>query len=253
MYDYLPPHCDAPVAIRAQNQGHQPHQCILGQTRNKKGIYGRRKEQHFRSLGFPGLSFLENERTSLIFLQSGLDLPRVLLLPSHSTYFAVDTRRGTLQSLEAIFRVSIAARKNEMWCRRAWLVAREVDGLSCDVRNYSEGVPLRRLKLSIGSDSQDPECLSSLWLRTMFHEEEEQKQEPSHCTRKHLTETTPLGLCLGITRCMEGDFVYNWSPPGIGESMALGSYATGFESWFYHSLIVLEQIITPPQPEFLNM
>lgn len=52
-----------------------------------------------------------------------------------------------------------------------WLLERWTDA-AVTSGNYSEGVPLKRLKLSIGSDSQDPECLSSLWLRTMFHEEE---------------------------------------------------------------------------------
>ena len=51
MYDSLIPQWDIPTAIRAYNQEYNISG-FLGQARNEKGIYGRKKEWDIVSVGF---------------------------------------------------------------------------------------------------------------------------------------------------------------------------------------------------------
>lgn len=78
--DSLSPQWDTPTTIKAPNEGNSVSRLQVRQEMRKPFIAEERNGM-LRTWGFHELSFLENERTSLSFLQSGVLVPWGLLFP----------------------------------------------------------------------------------------------------------------------------------------------------------------------------
>lgn len=136
------------------------------------------------------------------------------------TFFALGTRRGSVQGPEAIFRVTSDARENSE-CGKPGLGCSlwEVETQQVPSRNYSAGVPLRWLKLSLCSDSQHPEWLFSLGLRTVSMEKRARNRNLPTVLERFLQKQLLYRHCPGSIGAFKGiSSLWDWEEYGCGVS-----------------------------------